>query len=479
MTDRRGFVQLAAALAVALWTGHASAQDAAPKPRVLASAVRQGAFHREALSYDVAVTAFPVTGEGGARGSIVVTSYERRGRVAPGPRPVIVAFNGGPGASSSPLHLSALGPRRYQIDADGERVMTDNPFSPLDAADLVFVDPLGTGFSRPDDPAEGRAFWSVTADAASVVSAIRQWRQVRGRERDPLFLCGESYGTSRAAAILDAHPDLVFDGVLLLSVTGGPDDADDALARLVPTYAVTAAFHGLTSPKDVAPQAIFDEALAWALRDYLPALRQGEALTAERRARVAADLASRIGLPADAILAADLRLDKDAFMRSLLAARGRRTGQLDARATGALAEFAGKTPPYDDPSMPGARPFKRPTPHLYFTEELGVRSDDRYVPLNLDVNAQWRFDRPEALQDPLRLVAGAMQHAPRLRLFWVGGLYDLTTPLANGRFLMERAGIPTSRTTILAAPTGHMPYEGDEALARFTEAVIRFVLLRR
>lgn len=479
MTERLAARVVAAVAVVAgLQTAPALAQAPTPAARVLASVVRQGTFHRETLSYEVTVVAFPVTGEGGARGSLVVTSYERRGRVAPGPRPVIVAFNGGPGASSSPLHLSALGPRRYRIDADGERVMTDNPFSPLDAADLVFVDPVGTGFSRPGDPADGRAFWSVTADAAAVASAIRQWRQVRGRERDPLFLCGESYGTTRAAAILDAHPDLVFAGVLLLSVTGGPDDADDALARLVPAYAVTAAFHGLSTPRDAAPQVIFDEALAWALRDYLPALKQGAALAPEPRARVAAELASRIGVPADAILAAGLRVDKDAFMRTLLATRGLRTGQLDARVTGALAEFASRTPPYDDPSMPGARPFKRPTPHLYFTEELGVRSDERYVPLNLDVNAQWRFDRPEALQDPLRLVAGAMQRAPRLRLFWIAGLYDLTTPLANGRFLMERAGIPASRTTILAAPTGHMPYDGDEPLARLTEAVIRFVLAR-
>lgn len=475
MTDRRGGVRLAAALAVSLWAGSAAAQDAVPTPRVLASVVRQGTFHREALSYEATVTAFPVTGEGGARGSLVVTSYERRGRDASARRPVIVAFNGGPGASSSPLHLSALGPRRYRLDDDGERVMTDNPFSPLDAADLVFVDPVGTGFSRPDDPAAGRAFWSVTADAASVASAIRRWRRLHGRERDPLFLCGESYGTSRAAAILDAHPDLAFDGVLLLSVTGGPDDADDALARLVPTYAMTAAFHGLVDAKGRTPQAIFDEALAWALRDYLPALKQGDALAPGVRATVADGLAARIGLPVEQIARAGLRIDKDTFMRSLLATRGQRTGQLDARATGALAEFAGKTPPYDDPSMPGARPFKRPTPHLYFTEELGVQSDERYVPLNLDVNAQWRFDRPEALQDPLRLVAGAMRRDPRLRLFWIAGMYDLTTPLANGRFLMERAGIPASRAIVVAAPTGHMPYEGDEPLARFTEAVIRFV----
>lgn len=453
------------------------AQPAMSEPRVLASSTRQGTFHREHLSYDVTVVAFPVTGEGGARASLVVTSYERRDRGDDARRPVIVAFNGGPGASSSPLHLSALGPRRYAIDAEGERVMTDNPFSPLDAADLVFVDPVGTGFSRPDDAASGRAFWSVTADAASVASAIQQWRRLRGRERAPLYLCGESYGTTRAAAILDAHPALSFEGVLLLSATGGPDDADEALARLVPTYAVAAAFHGRADAGGRTPQAIFDEALAFALRDYLPALRQGDALAPGVRATVAAGLAARIGLPVAQVTQAHLRIDKDTFMRSLLASRGLRTGQLDARATGALAEFATKAPPYDDPSMPGARPFKRPTPHLYFTEELGVRTGDRYVPLNLDVNAQWRFDRPEAMQDPLRLVAGAMQRAPRLRLFWVAGLYDLTTPLAYGRFLMERAGIPATRTTVMAAPTGHMPYEGDEALSRFTEAVIRFVVL--
>lgn len=439
---------------------------------------RRGVFRGQPVSYAATVDEVLVSaGAGPPTGSLVVTSYEASAPV-PARRPVIFAFNGGPGASSSPLHLSALGPRRYAIDANGERVMVDNPFSPLDVADLVFLDPVGTGFSKPLPDAEGQPFWTVTGDAASVAQAIRAWLRVHGREASPRFLCGESYGTTRVAQIVDAHAGLGFDGVLLLSVTGGPEDADEALAMLVPTYAATAAFHGMVDLRGRTPLAIFDEALAFARGDYLAALRNRGSLTSAETARVAEQLSERIGLPVAAVLDRGLEVDRDTFMKTLLVGRGLRTGQLDARVTGPIVDFAGRTPPYDDPSMPGARPFKRPTPHVYFTEELGVESDTPYVSLNLEVNGRWEMDRSEALQNPLGLVAAAMRRDPHLRVFWVAGLYDLTTPLASGRHLLERTGLPAARVTTLASPTGHMPYDGDEALARFTEAVVRFISAR-
>ncbi|MGE0812736.1 MAG: peptidase S10 [Vicinamibacterales bacterium] len=431
------------------------------------------------MSYVATVDEVRVSpGSGPPAATLVVTSYEAAGVADTARRPVIFAFNGGPGASSSPLHLSALGPRRYAIDAAGERVMADNPFSPLDVADLVFLDPVGTGFSRPLPDASGEPFWTVTGDAASVTQAIQAWLEAHGRAASPRFLCGESYGTTRAAQIMDAHAGLGFDGLLLLSVTGGPVDPDEALAMLVPTYAVTAAFHGVVDARGRTPQAIFDDALAFARGPYLTAVKQGPSRSAVETARIAGELSARIGLPAASLREAGLAVDRDTFMKTLLASRGLRTGQLDTRVTGPLAEFAGKTPPYDDPSMPGARSYTRPTPHLYFTQELGVAAETPYVPLNLEVNGRWHMDRPEALQDPLGLVGAAMRRDRRLRVFWVAGLYDLTTPLASGRYLLDRAGIPPGRVTTLAAPTGHMPYDGDAALERFTDAVARFVAAR-
>lgn len=439
----------------------------------------RGVFNGQVVEYLAFVEETPVAAEGGTpTASLITTSYIRQGIADRARRPVIFAFNGGPGASSSPLHLNALGPRRYAIDDTGERVMTDNPFSPLDAADLVFIDPVGTGFSRPFPGIDGQAFWSVTGDAASVASAIEAWLRRHGREASPRFLCGESYGTTRAARIVAAHPRLGFDGVLMLSMTGGPADPDEALALLVPTFAAVAAFHGVVDAGSRSPQAVFDEAAAFARGPYLTALRRGDALAAAERSAVAGELARRIGLPATVVAERNLRVDRQAFMSGLLASRGLRTGQLDGRATGALAEFAGRKPPYDDPSMPGARPFRRPTPHLYFTEELQVAAAEPYASLNLDINARWRFDDEHAMQDPLSLVAEAMEANTRMRLFWIGGLYDLTTPLAYGQFLLAGARVPADRLTAVAAATGHMPYEGDEALERFTSAVRRFVTTR-
>ncbi|MEZ5293244.1 MAG: hypothetical protein R2745_19335 [Vicinamibacterales bacterium] len=471
---------LGARTAVGRNDGRPEAPAAEPSTvRSLARTTHQGTFRGRAVVYEATVDEVRVSaGSGPPTATVVVTSYEAAGVPDRVRRPVIFAFNGGPGASSSPLHLSALGPRRYAIDAGGERVMVDNPFSPLDVADLVFVDPVGTGFSRPLPEATGDPFWTVTGDAASVAQAIQAWLEAHGREASPRFLCGESYGTTRVAQMVDAHPGLRFDGVLLLSVTGGPVDPDEAQAMLVPTYAVTAAFHGMVDPRGRTPHAIFDDAVAFARGRYLAALKLGASRTTVETARVADELSARIGLPAAILRDAGLAVDRDTFMKTLLASRGLRTGQLDTRVTGPLAEFARKTPPYDDPSMPGARPFTRPTPHLYFTRELGVASESPYVPLNLEVNGRWHMDRPEALQDPLGLVGAAMRRESRMRVFWVAGLYDLTTPLASGRYLLDRAGIPPARVTTLAAPTGHMPYDGDAALQRFTGAVARFVTAR-
>jgi len=464
------------ATAGARQAGPATAGPADAASRGITATTRhRGVFDRQEVEYLAAVEVTQVEVASAAPATIVTTSYLRQDVSDAARRPVIFAFNGGPGASSSPLHLSALGPRRYAIDGTGERIMRDNPFSPLDAADLVFVDPVGTGFSKPAPGTDGQPYWSVTGDAASVAAAIEAWLRRHGREASPRFLCGESYGTSRAAEILSAHPALRFDGVLLLSLTGGPADPDEALAMLVPTYAVTAVFHGRADAGSRPPREVFDDAAAFARGEYLTALRLGDELSTDARDRVATELAGRIGLPRALVLERRLRIERDVFMRTLLETRGLRVGQLDTRVTGSLQEFAGRTPPYDDPSMPGAQPFKRPTPHLYFTEELGVQSTDAYVPLNLAINAKWRFDDERALHEPLSLVAEGLRANPRMRVFWMAGLYDLTTPLASGRYLFERSGIPPDGVTSLAAPTGHMPYDGDEALARFTSEVRRFV----
>jgi carboxypeptidase C (cathepsin A) len=456
-----------------------AAEPAAPAPATAAAkpavAVTRhvGKFNGQTVNYTASVFETFVAGpDGQPAGGMINTSYVRDGVKDPSKRPVMFVFNGGPGASSSPLHMGALGPRRI-LKGDTGVSLVDNPYSPLDAVDLVFIDPIGTGFSRPLPGVDGQPFWSVTGDAASVASVIEAWLKANGREASPHFLCGESYGTSRAGQIIaTTAKDLPLDGVLLFSLVGGPQGPDLPYVMTLPTFAATAAYHGQVDAAGRTPQQIFDEAAAFARGDYISALIQGSSVSAQEKARVAAKLSALIGVPTELILAKNLRLDKYDFMLNLLKDKGLRTGQLDGRATGDLASYATRTPPYDDPSM-SLGSSSADLLKTYLTGELKFQTAEAYKTLNLEINSKWKYNVERA--DAASQVGAAMRANPRLRLFWAGGLYDITTPLASGRYTLDHAGIPADRLTAVAFPTGHSIFETETALAGFTKAVRAFV----
>jgi len=460
-----------------------AAGQAADRAPVVSMTEHTGTFNGCAIKYTATVAeTFIPDKDGKPAASIVTTTYLRKDIENAAARPVLFGFNGGPGASSTPLHLSALGPRRW-VEVTGERAMGDNPFSPLADIDLVFIDPIGTGFSRPLPGVDGQPFWSVTGDADSVVFFIKDWLKIHGREASPRFLCGESYGTARAAQIIGTHRDLKFDGVILISMMGGMENPDLSQIMEFPTYATTAAFHGKVDAAGRQPEEIFNEALKFARDEYLPALVQGTALPAEEKARLAGEMAKRIGLPASYLAAKDLRLSPSDFMLGLLADRGLRIGQIDARVTGKLEDFAGQTPPGDDPSMasskaaPGSampKPAAKSATQGYFNEELKYPDTEKYNPLNFVINGKWIFDADRPLKDPVGLVGEVMREQPQLRLFWAAGYYDITTPLYAGKYTLEHSGAPADRLTIAAYPTGHMVYDGDENLDRFVKSVVKF-----
>lgn len=459
-------------LAALLVAGGSLAADMTRRP-VAVVTKHVGTFNGQRLRYSATVAETILEGpDGKPAASMVNTAYVREDVKERTARPVMFVFNGGPGASSSPLHMNAFGPRRIGGEPDA-RQLIDNPYSPLDAVDLVFVDPVGTGFSRPLPGVDGQPFWSIEGDAASVVTFIKRWLEEHRREASPLFICGESYGTTRAAQIVSSAPELPLRGVLLLSMTGGPDGPDMPYMITLPTFAATAAYHGKTDAAGRSPQEIFAEAMQFARTDYISALIQGESLPAAEKVRVAQELSKRIGLPADFIAERNLRISKSDFMLNLLKDRGLRIGQLDARATGALAEYADKRPPRDDPSM-FVGGSTAPLVHEYFTRELKFPAQDDYRTLNLEVNSKWQF-KGEAMTNPAGLVGAAMKDRPELRVFWGAGIYDITTPLYAGRYILDHAGIPPERLVVAEFATGHTVFDGDQNLDRFTRAVRAFI----
>jgi carboxypeptidase C (cathepsin A) len=249
-------------------------------------------------------------------------------------RPVMFVFNSGPGASSSPLHFSAFGPRRRGGPGDSLR---DNPYSPLDAVDLVFIDPIGTGF--PPAPRRRRSTVLDHLRRRGVGEDVHQsWLKVNGREASPRFLCGESYGTVRAGEIVSAHKDLTFDGVLLFSLVARPTGPEMPYVVTLPTFAVTAAFHGKVDPAGRSVSEIFEEAATFARTDYIGALIQGDALPAAEKTRIAQELSNASGCPPISSRARTCA-SETRFHDEPAQGTRRACGQLDSRATGEFARM--------------------------------------------------------------------------------------------------------------------------------------------
>ncbi len=416
--------------------------------------------------------------------SVVTIAYTREGVRNLARRPVTFVFNGGPGSSSSPLHMSGIGPRLTSGDST-----IDNHDSILDATDLVFIDPVGTGFSRPFTTEIGRReYWTRSGDAASVAQVIRDWLRAHGRERSPKYLLGESYGTTRAALILRDDPDLRFNGVVLVAVVagggedGGAADRDRGYVAEIPTLAASAYFHGAGSPGVRSALAAFERAAAFGDARYAQALGSAASLAEGERERVAGQLAPLVGVDSALIVSHDLRLTKDDWMLHVLAARELRTGMLDTRVTS--KRDTTRTGGLNDPAFNGGQmhfgtamlvpsmlpgdsapppPFPRaPVLERYLKLDLGFPTLESYRSLNLDINVVWDY---ESGIDAVAPLAAAMRRSPKLRLFWAGGLFDLTTPAHGVQVALARAGVPANRTTAAIVPAGHSVF-ADSATRR-------------
>lgn len=480
---------LAAALLVA---APALAQPVGP---AAASAPRQaetrhqGVFNGQTVRYRAVVGETLLRDEAGTPAATVVTTAYLREDAAPAAkRPVMFIFNGGPGASTTPLHFGAFGPVR-RLGEGASQVMVPNPASPLDTVDLVFIDPVGTGYSRPLPGRDGQAYWGRTSDAAAVSQVIVDWLKAHGRENSPRYLLGQSYGTTRAALIVK-QGQVRFDGVLLFALVGNVEGRETPYVTSLPSFATVAWWHQKIDRAGRSAEQIYAEAVDFARTDYVTALIQGSSLPQAERQAIAQRMSALIGLPADYILEKDLRLSNRDFMFRLLADQGLRTGQLDGRATARL-DAPPQRPPYDDPginfslepppSVPVAPPKveglaaqsdEPPALESYYRQTLKFDAPVTYNSLNLDVNAAWDH---EGFADANRYLGEAMQADPNLRLFWASGLFDITTPAYRGRYVLDQSGVPPERLTHAQFPGGHSVFTEEANRNALAQAVRDFV----
>jgi carboxypeptidase C (cathepsin A) len=428
---------------------------------------------------------------------VITIAYTREGVADPGKRPVLFCFNGGPGASSSPTHTQALGPMVRGDQNFGDRSaggFHENASSPLDAVDLVFIDPVSTGFSRPLPGADPKPFYSVSGDAREVKEVMEAWLKANHREASPRYMLGESYGTNRAAAIVKTFiKDFRLDGVMLVALAAGAPGREMPYVTSLPTMAAGAWFHQKIDRKGRSVEQVFNEAMAFAQTEYVTALIKGGSLPPAEKHRIAVRMSSLIGLPVALIEKDDLRISKNEYMFNLLKDKGLRTGLLDVTVTGPLV--AGADGGIDDPALgvqpkgpPGAPPLTPdkigpvPSPAVgaYLTNELKFPSTDTYIGVNFSVNVQWNYETRGndfgARSNDFEALAAAMRANPKLRLFWAGGYYDLTTPAYGAHYTLDQAGVPGAQLDANYFPGPHGVYGGAANLKRFDEAVRAFVL---
>jgi carboxypeptidase C (cathepsin A) len=409
-------------------------------------------------------------------------------------RPVTFAFNGGPGSSSIWLHFGAMGPRRVVLGEQGAALpppsrLSDNPHTWLTFTDLVFIDPVGTGYSRAADVETEKQFYSVTRDIESVGDFIRLYLTRYKRWGSPKFVAGESYGTTRAAGLgryLHYRHGIEINGLVLISpvlnFTTITFDQANILPYVLflPTYAATAWYHRRSDPPQKELGLALQEAEEWALQHYSAALLQGAGLVEGRRAETAAALAAIAGLPESYVVHNRLTVPPERFRKELLREEGAVVGRMDARFYApdpdSAADAARRDPALE--TLTGA--FAGAANH-YIRSELAFESDLTYEYLNAHIGRQWDWSSAVRggqgyvdVSESLTRVMHANRHA---KVFIACGYYDLATPYYAAVYTINQLDVDAalrSNITFGFYSSGHMMYIDRQALQQLTADIGSF-----
>jgi len=429
---------------------------------------------------------------------IYYTAYTRSDVKDMGQRPVSFLYNGGPGSASVWLHMGSMGPRRVvTVNADvtppAPYKLIDNPDCLLDKSDLVFVDPVGTGFSRAVGKAQDKDFWGVDPDVKSLAQFVTTYISRTNRWNSPKFLIGESYGTFRNAALanyLQGHDNMYLNGIVMVStvldlgtISFYPGQ-DLAYILYLPSYAATAWFHKTLKDRPENLNAFLDEARKFARGEYADALMKGDTLGKDEKAEIVKKVARFTGLSEDYLNKANLRVRLFQFMQELQRNRGLTTGRLDARFAGPTYNLIGEAADYDpqDTAISGAFVGAFNT---YIREELKFGQDKTYKPAAEFGGNRWDWKHegndfgffPGSPSVVLDLVQ-AMISNPRLKVEVEDGIYDLATPFMEAEYTVDHMGLPENiRKNIWHQyyEAGHMMYVREADLEKLKKNVASFI----
>ena len=475
----------------------ARADDAAIPPPVVSVTRHSGTLGGTRINYRaIAGETYLKDKEGKPLAAITSYSYIKEGPTDP-KRPVTFLWNGGPGSGSLWLHMGAFGPKRVVIPSDARDdgappyPIIENVDSLLDVTDIVFIDPVGTGFSRALGKTDPKDYWGVTKDAKSMAAFIRLWLNENGRWNAPKFIGGESYGTTRSAAVINelegTYTDVAVNGIILISsildFSAAADSPGNELGYVtnLPSMAATAWYHNKVANRPATVEEFVAEAKAFAIGPYASALLKGNSLSAEERQQILPQLSRYTGVSQEYLARADLRLSPGRFYKELLRDRGQTIGRLDTRYLGKDYDDAGETPD-NDPSFYAIDGAYTAAMNAYARETLKYSPDVTYSSIGGVGDWDWKIGGPRGGEGYLNVapyIGRALRENSGLRVFVGQGYYDFATPFFGAEYSLNRTGIPNDgRITWHWYHAGHMMYVRDEDLRKLSNDIRAFIKAR-
>ncbi len=439
----------------------------------------------QTVPYTAKSGTLPVWDENGKPiASVFYTYYERSDVKDRASRPLVISFNGGPGTPSVWMEIGYTGPRILDVDDEGYPVepygLRDNPNSILDVADIVYVDPVNTGYSRKiNEEVPDSKFFGVNEDIKYLAEWINTFVTRNNRWASPKFLIGESYGTTRVSGLalaLENQDWMYLDGVILVSPTdlGIKRDGPVGEALMLPYFAATAWYHKAL-PADLQSKdltAMLPEVENFTINDLIPALAKGSTLTEAEKEDIAAKMSRYSGLSQKVILQHNLIIPANFFWKELLRDKGYTIGRLDSRYRGIDKEDAGNSPDYNAELTAWLHAFT-PAMNIYLRNELHYKTDLKY---NM-FGSVWPWD--EKNNNTGENLRQAMAQNPFLHLMVQSGYYDGACDFFNAQYSlwqMDPSGKLKDRITWKGLRTGHMVYMRKEDRATANEQLRQFIL---
>ncbi len=413
-------------------------------------------------------------------------------------RPIVFAFNGGPLSASFWLHFGVLGPKRVEVNdpnytKPAPYKIVNNEYSILDQADLVMIDPIGVGFSKPIGEAKWEDFWGVDQDIRSIGLFIEQFIIRAEKFNAPKYLLGESYGTFRNAGLVKYLQDkgIAMNGVIMVSAVFefhnllfGPGNDIPYLVHL-PSFAATAWYHNKVKDKGESLEVFLQEVRKFTENEYSIALLKGDQLTATEKDTIAQKLADYSGLTKNYWLMADLRVTDNEYFQELLRTQGLSLGRLDSRFTGINEDLLSQTaltdPLFDAISPPYIAAYKD-----YLYNDLKVRKDLTYTTTTFSrKNFKWDWNHKgnilmnaQVAVSTLPDMTSAMKRNPNLKILILNGYYDLATVFYGVEYAINHMGLdPKLKENIIMKyyEAGHMMYTHKPSMQKFKKDVDEFI----